>query len=182
MKSLYLVIKPNTMKNSFFLLVSILLMISCQEKQPDVVFNKYDETAKLKEQQNHQKKRMQFKLFQSKVLDMNTVFKPFEEDLAYFSEENYQELKAFIHKISGSAAFLALDELADAATIIENALHIYLSNEIQNQQNSPPITHKALPWRVVECFASRCSEKTPLSCQYQNRYLFQAQGKRYRSN
>lgn len=71
-------------------------MISCQEKQPDVVFNKYDETAKLKEQQNHQKKRMQFKLFQSKVLDMNTVFKPFEEDLAYFSEENYQELKPLI--------------------------------------------------------------------------------------
>ena len=80
------------------LILSITLFISCnqKEKQPDVIFKKYDESTVLEEQQNHQKKRMQFKLFQSKVLDMNTVFKPFQEDLSYFSEEDYQSLKPLI--------------------------------------------------------------------------------------
>ena len=39
---------------------------------------------------------MQFKLIQSKYLDMNAVFKPFEEDLAYFSEADYTSLKPFV--------------------------------------------------------------------------------------
>jgi len=39
---------------------------------------------------------MQFKLFQSKYLDMNTVFKPFENDLEYFLEEHYTALKPLI--------------------------------------------------------------------------------------
>lgn len=80
------------------LILSITLFISCnqKEKQPDVIFKKYDESTVLEEQQNHPKKRMQFKLFQSKVLDMNTVFKPFQEDLSYFSEEDYQSLKPLI--------------------------------------------------------------------------------------
>ncbi|PQJ78928.1 amidase family protein [Polaribacter porphyrae] len=86
------------MRNLLFTAFSILMFFSCQkkEKQPDILFKKYDETAALKQQQNHPKKRMQFKLFQSKVLDMNAVFKPFHEDLAYFSEEDYQSLKPLI--------------------------------------------------------------------------------------
>ncbi|MHB0756638.1 amidase family protein [Polaribacter sp. M15] len=80
------------------LLFPIVILFSCQtkQKQPEVVFTKYDETAELEKQQNHPKKRMQFKLFQSKVLDMNSVFEPFQEDLAYFSEEEYQSLKPLI--------------------------------------------------------------------------------------
>ena len=39
---------------------------------------------------------MQFKLFQSKILDMNEVYKPFQDDLARFSEEEYQKLKPLI--------------------------------------------------------------------------------------
>ena len=39
---------------------------------------------------------MQFKLFQSKYIDMNKVFKPFEKELSYFSEENYAALKPLI--------------------------------------------------------------------------------------
>jgi amidase len=87
------------MKKRILLILSISFLISCQankEKQPTVNFKKYDETLALQKQQNHENKRMQFKLFQSKYLDMNTVFKPFETDLAYFSEENYTALKPFI--------------------------------------------------------------------------------------
>ena len=84
------------MKNLLFLVLTILILIACQEKQPAVIFKKYDETAELTTQQKHEKKRMQFKLIQSKYLDMNAVFKPFEDDLAYFSEENYNTLKPLI--------------------------------------------------------------------------------------
>jgi amidase len=87
------------MKKRVLLIISISFIIGCQakkEKQPTVIFKKYDETLALQTQQNHENKRMQFKLFQSKYLDMNTVFKPFENDLAYFSEENYTALKPFI--------------------------------------------------------------------------------------
>jgi amidase len=87
------------MKIPLPLILSISFLIGCQankEKQPIVTFKKYDETLVLQKQQSHENKRMRFKLFQSKYLDMNTVFKPFETDLAYFSEENYLALKPFI--------------------------------------------------------------------------------------
>ncbi len=84
------------MKNTFLLFFSMLLVISCKERQSDIVFKKYDESDELEDQQRHKIKRMQFKLFQSKVLDMNEVFKPFQEDLAYFSEEDYQSLKPLV--------------------------------------------------------------------------------------
>jgi amidase len=89
-------LKMNTMKRYITLLLAIALIYGCQEKQPPVVFQKYDETEALKKQQNHENRRMKFKLFQSKYLDMNQVFKPFEDDLAYFSEEDYNALKPLI--------------------------------------------------------------------------------------
>jgi amidase len=87
------------MKKIIFLLLFITTAIGCQiskEKQPKVIFKKYNETLAVEKQQNHKKSRMQFKLFQSKYLDMNAIFKPFETDLEYFSEENYTALKPFI--------------------------------------------------------------------------------------
>ncbi len=84
------------MRKLLFFIVSASLLLSCKKKEAPVVFTKYDETALLKKQQEHERSRMQFKLFQSKVLDMNEVFKPFENDLAYFSEEDYDQLKPLI--------------------------------------------------------------------------------------
>lgn len=84
------------MKNILFAVIAFLFFYSCKEKQPNIIFKKYDETEALLKQQNHKSTRMQFKLFQSKILDMNSVFEPLQEDLAYFSEENYQSLKPYI--------------------------------------------------------------------------------------
>jgi amidase len=98
-KTVSLVLEYVIMKNFLVLIISISFLINCQEnteKQPTVFFKKYDETVALQKQQNHKSNRMQFKLFQSKYIDMNTVFKPFENDLGYFSEENYRALKPFI--------------------------------------------------------------------------------------
>jgi len=77
-------------------LTIVLLSCNSDSNQPNVVFNKYDETAALEAQQNHENPRMKFKLFQSKVLDMNEVFKPFNAALSAFSEEEYQSLKPLI--------------------------------------------------------------------------------------
>lgn len=85
------------MKNLLlFLLTIVLLSCNSDSNQSDVVFNKYDETVALEAQQNHENPRMKFKLFQSKVLDMNEVFKPFNAALSAFSEEEYQSLKPLI--------------------------------------------------------------------------------------
>ncbi|WP_299526740.1 amidase family protein [uncultured Lutibacter sp.] len=84
------------MKKIVFILGIILIVISCNKKELPVVFTTYDETSEIAEQQNHKIKRMQLKLIQSKYLDMNEVFKPFEEDLAYFSEKDYFNLEPYI--------------------------------------------------------------------------------------
>jgi amidase len=84
------------MRNLVFLMTSLFVFLSCQQKQNPVFFKKYDEVAVLEKQQNHQNRRMKFKLFQSKYLHMNAVFKPFENDLSYFSEKEYQTLKPLI--------------------------------------------------------------------------------------
>lgn len=84
------------MHKTLLILGIFFLVISCKKKELPIVFIPYDETSVIAEQQNHDLKRMQLKLIQSKYLDMNEVFKPFEEDLAYFSEEDYFNLKPFI--------------------------------------------------------------------------------------
>lgn len=86
------------MKNFFFVLFSLLLISSCQKKEEKeiVYFKNYNETTQLENQQNHENRRMQFKLFQSKTIDMNEVFKPFYKELAKFSEDSYEDLKPLI--------------------------------------------------------------------------------------
>lgn len=86
------------LKKALYIL-SFLLVFSCKsekETTPIVFFTKYDETAEIEAQQKHEKNRMKFKLIQSKYLDMNEVFQPFQKDLAQFSEETYNGLKPFI--------------------------------------------------------------------------------------
>ena len=84
------------MKKIIIILGIILLVISCKKKELPVVFTSYDETTEIVEQQNHEIKRMQLKLIQSKYLDMNEVFKPFEDDLANFSAQDYTNLEPYI--------------------------------------------------------------------------------------
>lgn len=84
------------MKKIAILISLFFVFLACQRKENPVFLKKYDESIALDKQQNHPNRRMKFKLFQSKYLDMNAVFKPFEDDLAYFSEQEYQNLKPLI--------------------------------------------------------------------------------------
>lgn len=83
------------MKNLLFSSILFFFIIGCQQKETVYkdYFKKYDETAALEASQKNKSNRMKFKLIQSKTLDMNQVFKPFQQELSSFSEENYQELK-----------------------------------------------------------------------------------------
>jgi amidase len=84
------------MKKIIFL-ISFLVLFSCQNKKDSNFFKTYDESELIQKQQDHKISRMKFKLVQSKVLDMNTVFKPFNDELATnFSEEEYNKLKPLI--------------------------------------------------------------------------------------
>jgi len=84
------------MKKIIFLFVIMLLVISCKKEPVKTYFKKYDESAELAEQQKHPRKRMQFKLMQSKYLDMNTVFASLTKELSNFTEEEYNALKPLI--------------------------------------------------------------------------------------
>ena len=61
------------------ILFAFLVLISCEDKKELEFFKTYDESELLQKQQEHQIPRMKFKLFQSKVLNMNTIFKPFND-------------------------------------------------------------------------------------------------------
>ena len=84
------------MRKLLFTVLGLLIFMTCKQNEAPVIFKKYNETEALKKQQQHKNKRMQFKLFQSKVLDMNATFKPFQKELSHFSEEKYNKLKPFI--------------------------------------------------------------------------------------
>ncbi|WP_431167007.1 amidase family protein [Tenacibaculum halocynthiae] len=84
------------MKKLFFLFVFIVILVACKKESIKISFKKYNETLEIKAQQSHENPRMKFKLIQSKYLDLGEVFKPFEKELASFSEKEYQRLKPFI--------------------------------------------------------------------------------------
>lgn len=84
------------MKTSPLLLLILLFLVACQQKAPTPIFTTYNETVALEKQQAHENKRMRFQLFQSKYIDLNDVFKPFEKELSAFSKAHYEALKPLI--------------------------------------------------------------------------------------
>lgn len=84
--------------HKIFYALLVLLLIGCKGSQETTSqsFKKYNETVEIKEQQNHENNRMKFKLIQSKILDMNAVFQPFQKELSQFSEADYTSLKPLI--------------------------------------------------------------------------------------
>jgi amidase len=90
------------MKKFYLLFALSALVFSCKvdSKQTadaaQVRWEAVDETAELEEQATHEVERMRFKLINSKYLDKNNIWAPFEADLANFSAEKYESLKPVI--------------------------------------------------------------------------------------
>lgn len=83
------------------LLFSILCLFACQqapEKPVTVIppWEPYDESQELVENAEHESERMRYKLIQSKVSDKNDIWKNIADQIAFFSEEEYQELKPLV--------------------------------------------------------------------------------------
>ncbi len=79
------------------LILLLVVAVSCKDKAVSkTYFKRYNETSELEKQKEHENPRMKFKLIQSKSLDMNIVFTPFENELAKFSEKEYQKIKPLI--------------------------------------------------------------------------------------
>ncbi|MEM6965928.1 MAG: amidase family protein [Bacteroidota bacterium] len=86
------------MQNITFLALVCCLLFSCKKEIKTIIepWKRYDETAQLKQNENHENQRMRYKLIQSKFLDKNEIWKNVSDQIAYFSEEDYQNLKPLI--------------------------------------------------------------------------------------
>lgn len=78
-----------------FLLIAI---ISCTPEPKTVIqlWTPYDESVELAENASHESRRMRYKLIQSQVADKNVMWNNVADQIANFSEEDYQSLKPFI--------------------------------------------------------------------------------------
>lgn len=95
------------MKQIILLFLVLFTVSSCKvkkeeetSKEPAVVWEAQDEAAELEEQAKHENERMRFRLINSKTLDKNEIWRPFEEDLSSFSPEKYEALKSVIFERS----------------------------------------------------------------------------------
>ena len=72
------------------------LLISACSQAPTNYWEPYDEQAELIENQAHENPRMRYKLIQSKFLDKDALWAPFEKELNKFGLEKYETLKPLI--------------------------------------------------------------------------------------
>lgn len=85
-----------------FLLLNLLLVLSCLSlyvsaaEDVPVVWERYDESADLQELAEHENQSMHFKLLNSKVLDKNSLWAPFLDELSAFAVDRYEALKPLI--------------------------------------------------------------------------------------
>lgn len=85
------------MKNLLLILIAGLLL-SCNPK-PKTTISKwvpYDQSQEIAENSDHPSERMQYKLIQSRVTDRNDLWQNVADQIAFFSEEDYQRLKPLI--------------------------------------------------------------------------------------
>lgn len=78
----------------FFL--SLIAVAASAAEDRSTVWQRYDESADLQELAGHENESMHFKLLNSKVLDKNSLWAPFLDELSAFSASRYEALKPLI--------------------------------------------------------------------------------------
>lgn len=145
------------MKKIYLLPILSLLFFSCKVDPqqgetavgPEVRWEAIDETAELEEQSAHEVERMRFKLINSKYLDKNSLWAPFEDDLAGFSAEKYERLKPII--MERTIPELQQAVKTGALTYEELTLfYIYRIRQIESNNNKSLNAVIALNPNVVE--------------------------------
>src|SRR5690606_36795886 len=90
------------MKKLSLLLLVLVSLVSCRsnpessEEPSQALWSPYDEAAELEKLAENENPRLRFKLINSRFLDKNEIWAPFSEDLASFSEDDYERLKPLI--------------------------------------------------------------------------------------
>ena len=76
----------------------LLLAFACKQQPKTVIapWVPYDESEELAINADHESRKMQYKLIQSKVLDKNEIWKNISNQISNFSEEDYQAYKPLI--------------------------------------------------------------------------------------
>ena len=118
---------------SFFALFCFSSHIRAAEgKRP--IWERYDESADLQELAGHESQGMHFELLNSKVLDKNSLWAPFLDELASFSASRYESLKPLIleKNIASIQRAVANGELTYAEL---TTFYIYRIREIETDDS-----------------------------------------------
>lgn len=72
---------------------------TCQQKQETVIAEwiPYDQSEEIAKNADNPSRKLQYKLIQSKARDKNDIWKNVAEQIKYFSEEDYKQLKPLIY-------------------------------------------------------------------------------------
>lgn len=93
-------------------------------------WQRVDESAELRELAEHENQSMHFKLLNSKVLDKNSLWAPFLDELASFSADRYQALKPLI--LEQDIASIQASVASGAMSYAElSTFYIYRIREIE---------------------------------------------------
>lgn len=84
------------MRKSLFILLIFAFGCTPKPKTEIPAWVAYDESAEILENANHPDRKLQYKLIQSRILDKNDIWKNVAEQIADFSEEDYQALLPYI--------------------------------------------------------------------------------------
>ena len=77
-------------------IASILFSCGSENEIEKITWQPYDESSFIVKNETHQNPRMKYKLIQSKILDMNSIFSDIQNQLSGFSEADYLRLKPLI--------------------------------------------------------------------------------------
>lgn len=123
-----------------FLLIKSLLVLFCvslnisaaEDTAP--IWERYDESADLQELSQHENQSMHFELLNSKVLDKNSLWAPFLDELAAFPTSKYESLKPLIlgKNIASIQRAVANGELTYAEL---TTFYIYRIREIETDDS-----------------------------------------------
>lgn len=106
-----------------FLPLLFVSMSSSAVENAELSWAPYDETADLTELAQHENENMHFKLLNSKILNKNTLWEPFAEELSNFSAGKYEALKPLI--LEQSIRFIQ-QAVARAALSYEDLTTFYI--------------------------------------------------------
>ncbi len=125
--------------------LAIMCLWACKPQQDHEIkvdyWHAYDETDELAANKEHPNRRMRYKLIQSKYQDKDEVWKGINEDLADFSEADYQQLKPLVLEKTIPELQAAVNE---GSLSYENLTKFYLYRIRKIESDSTRTLHSIL--------------------------------------